>query len=77
MQNEPSLITVEVARAFVRQVRTLFKKYRHIRSDIEPTLDLIGAGEFAATGYLEPSMLYSKYALEIATSRKESVPDIG
>jgi mRNA-degrading endonuclease RelE of RelBE toxin-antitoxin system len=46
MQNEPSLITVDVARAFRRQLRALFKKYRHIRSDIQPTLDSIGSGEF-------------------------------
>jgi mRNA-degrading endonuclease RelE of RelBE toxin-antitoxin system len=46
MQNEPSLIAVDVARAFRRHLRALFKKYRHIRSDIQPILDAIGSGEF-------------------------------
>ena len=46
MQNEPSLVTVDVARAFRRHLRALFKRYRHIRSDIQPILDAIGSGDF-------------------------------
>ena len=46
MQNEPSLIAVDAARAFRRQLRALFKKYRHISSDIQPILDAIRSGEF-------------------------------
>lgn len=46
MQNEPGPVEVEVAHAFKRHLRALAKKYHHIRSDIQPTLDAICGGEF-------------------------------
>ncbi len=46
MQNEAGQVAVEVARAFKRHLRALAKKYRHIRSDIQPILDTIRSGEF-------------------------------
>jgi len=45
MQNEPS-VSVAVARACRRHLRALSKKYRHIRSDIQPVLEAIQSGEF-------------------------------
>src|SRR6185295_14312405 len=46
MPSEPASVSIEVSRAFKRHSRSLSKKYHHIRSDIQPTIDLIELGEF-------------------------------
>lgn len=46
MPNEPILVSIEVTRAFKRHLRTLSKKYHHIRSDIQPVIEAIQSGEF-------------------------------
>ncbi|MGC1306294.1 MAG: type II toxin-antitoxin system RelE/ParE family toxin [Phormidesmis sp.] len=45
MQNEPIKIKVEATPEFKRSIRTLAKRYRHIRSDIQPTIDRLQASE--------------------------------
>ena len=45
MQNEPTGVSVAVARAFKRQLRALSKKYHHVRSDIQPVIETIQSGE--------------------------------
>ncbi len=46
MPSESSRVQVEFTSEFKRNLRTLSKKYRHIRSDIQPVLEQIQAGEF-------------------------------
>jgi mRNA-degrading endonuclease RelE of RelBE toxin-antitoxin system len=46
MPNEPGEpVHVEYTPEFKRNLRTLAKKYRHIRSDIEPTIDQLRTGQ--------------------------------
>lgn len=47
MPNEPPpTVRVEFTLEFKRNLRTLSKKYRHIRSDIEPIIKQLEKGEF-------------------------------
>jgi hypothetical protein len=77
MQNEASLIAVDVARAFRRQLRALSKRYRHIRSDIQPILDAIGSGEFVGDRITATEHVVFKVRIRNRESRKESVLAIG
>jgi mRNA-degrading endonuclease RelE of RelBE toxin-antitoxin system len=43
--SEPSFIRVEVAPTFNRNLRTLAKKYRTIRNDIQPVIEQLEQGE--------------------------------
>jgi mRNA-degrading endonuclease RelE of RelBE toxin-antitoxin system len=57
MPNETTRVAVDYASDFKRHVRALSKKYHHIRSDIQPTIDAIERGEFLGdriqgTGYV-------------------------
>ena len=46
MPNESSLTTkVEYTPEFKRNLRALAKKYRHIRSDVEPVIDQLAMGQ--------------------------------
>jgi mRNA-degrading endonuclease RelE of RelBE toxin-antitoxin system len=45
MQSEFSSIKVYFADEFKRNLRTLSKKYRHIRSDVQPIVEQLQAGE--------------------------------
>jgi mRNA-degrading endonuclease RelE of RelBE toxin-antitoxin system len=45
MQNEPPIIQVKFADKFKRNLRTLAKKYRSIRKDIQPIITQLEAGE--------------------------------
>lgn len=56
MPNDSHDVTVSFTDEFQRRLRHLFKKYRQIRSDIQPVIELLQAGEFvgdqiAGTGY--------------------------
>ncbi|HEX5731725.1 MAG TPA: type II toxin-antitoxin system RelE/ParE family toxin [Blastocatellia bacterium] len=46
MPNESSLVSVEFTQEFKRNIRALSKKYRHIRSDIQPIIEQLEAGDF-------------------------------
>jgi mRNA-degrading endonuclease RelE of RelBE toxin-antitoxin system len=46
MPNETTRVAVDYTSDFKRHVRALSKKYHHIRSDIQPTIDAIERGEF-------------------------------
>jgi len=46
MPNEPPPVQVEFAPEFKRNLRALAKKYRHIRSDVQPAIEQIERGEF-------------------------------
>ena len=45
MQSESSSIKVYFADEFKRNLRALSKKYRHIRSDVQPIVEQLQAGE--------------------------------
>ena len=46
MPNEPAEpVQVEFTQEFKRNLRALAKKYRHIRSDVQPMIDQLLAGE--------------------------------
>ena len=56
MQNNPPLRQIIVTREFQRDLRALSKKYRHIRSDVQPIIEKLQAGELLGvpipgTGY--------------------------
>ncbi len=44
MPSEPTPIEIEVSSDFKRNLRALAKRYRHIRSDLEPLLAQLQAG---------------------------------
>lgn len=45
MENNPPLKQVIPTREFKRDLRALSKKYRHIRSDVQPIIEKLQAGE--------------------------------
>ncbi len=56
MQNEPPLVEVNFTDEFKQRLRTLFKKYRHIKSDIQPIIEELQTGDclgdrIPGTGY--------------------------
>jgi mRNA-degrading endonuclease RelE of RelBE toxin-antitoxin system len=46
MPNEPSRVSVAFTPEFKRNLRALSKKYRHIRSDVQPLIEQLETGEF-------------------------------
>lgn len=46
MPSEPLQTRVEFTPEFKRNLRALSKKYRHIRSDIQPAIEQLQAGDF-------------------------------
>ncbi len=46
MPNDPRQVQVEFTPEFKRNLRALSQKYRHIRSDLEPVIQQLGAGDF-------------------------------
>jgi len=45
MQSEPSPIQIDLTPRFKRDLRELAKRYRSIRSDLQPLIDQLQAGE--------------------------------
>ena len=45
METNQPIIQVETSGTFERQFRSLFKCYRKIRSDVQPLIELLQAGE--------------------------------
>lgn len=45
MQNDSSLIQIELTPRFQRDLRDLAKRYRQIRSDLQPLIEQLQAGE--------------------------------
>ena len=46
MPSEPGQVQVEFTPEFKRNLRALSKKYRHIRTDLEPVIRQLSAGDF-------------------------------
>ena len=56
MQNEPPSVQVNFTDEFKQRLRTLSKKYRHIKSDIQPIIEQLQTGDYLGdqipgTGY--------------------------
>lgn len=56
MQNEPPLVQVNFTDEFKQRLRTLSKKYCHIKSDIQPIIEQLQTGNYlgdqiSGTGY--------------------------
>ena len=60
MQNDPPRIQVEYTLEFKRNLGTLAKKYRHIRSDVQPVIEQIQSGSFIGDVFQARHMLYSR-----------------
>jgi len=63
MPSESSRIQVEFTPEFKRNLRALSKKYRHIRSDVQPVLEQIQAGEFV--GDQIPGTRYTVFKVRV------------
>jgi mRNA-degrading endonuclease RelE of RelBE toxin-antitoxin system len=66
MSPKNSSVTVEFTPEFKRNLRVLSKKYRHIRSDVQPVIDQIQAGEFV--GDKIPRVKYTVFKVRIKNS---------
>jgi mRNA-degrading endonuclease RelE of RelBE toxin-antitoxin system len=67
MPNEvPEQIQVEFTRVFKRNLRALAKKYRHIRSDVQPVIDQLQAGEIL--GDRVPRRRYAVFKVRVLNS---------
>ncbi len=66
MPNEPSSVQVQFTDEFKRRLRALSKKYRQIRSDIQPVIEKLQAGDFV--GDQIPGTGYTVFKVESATA---------
>ncbi|MBM3134847.1 MAG: type II toxin-antitoxin system RelE/ParE family toxin [Chloroflexi bacterium] len=66
MPNEPPQVRVEFALEFKRNLRALSKKYRHIRSDIQPVVEQLQAGNFV--GARIPGTKYTVFKVRVRNS---------
>lgn len=66
MQNEPDEIQIKVTPEFKRSLRTLAKKYRNIRSDVQPIIDQLQAGKII--GDQIPGILYTVFKVRVKNS---------
>ena len=65
MSKQP-LIQVEVSPTFKRNIRTLTKKYRSIRNDIQPIIEQLERGELL--GDQIPEVGYAVFKLRVRNS---------
>jgi mRNA-degrading endonuclease RelE of RelBE toxin-antitoxin system len=66
MQNDSPLIQVEVTAKFKRNLRILAKKYRNIRSDIQPIIEELQSGKLP--GDQIPGVGYTIFKLRLKNS---------
>ena len=67
MPNEKvSSVRVRFTPEFKRNLRALSKKYRHIRSDVQPVIDQIQTGEFV--GDQIPRVKYTVFKVRVKNS---------
>ena len=67
MPNEPAEpVQVEFTQEFKRNLRALAKKYRHIRSDVQPVIDQLQAGE--VVGDQVPGTRYTIFKVRVRNS---------
>ena len=61
-----SVVSIRYSDSFKRQIKRLSRKYRHIRSDVQPILNLIDAGD--APGDKIQGMGYTIYKVRAKNS---------
>ena len=66
MQNEPGKIEIKVTPEFKRSLRNLAKRYRNIRSDVQPIIDRLKAGEIV--GDQIPGIRYTVFKVRVRNS---------
>ena len=66
MPNEPSSVQVQFTDEFKRRLRALSKKYRQIRSDIQPVIEKLQAGDFV--GDQIPGTDYTVFKVRVRNS---------
>ena len=67
MQNEPvEPVRVEYTPEFKRNLRALARKYRHIRSDVQPVIDQLRAGQ--VIGDQIPRARYTLFKVRVRNS---------
>lgn len=66
MPNSPPVVRIEFTPEFKRNLRALSKKYRHIRSDVEPVIEQLQAGNFL--GNQIPGTRYTVFKVRIKNS---------
>lgn len=66
MQNEPTEIQIKVTPEFKQSLRNLAKRYRNIRSDLQPIIDQLQAGKII--GDRIPGIRYTVFKVRIKNS---------
>ncbi|MEB3308891.1 MAG: type II toxin-antitoxin system RelE/ParE family toxin [Snowella sp.] len=66
MQNNENSIQIEATSEFKRSLRNLSKRYRHIRSDIQPIINQLQAGQII--GDQIPRTGYSVFKVRVKNS---------
>jgi mRNA-degrading endonuclease RelE of RelBE toxin-antitoxin system len=66
MPNEPPQVRVEFTLEFKRNLRALSKKYRHVRSDVQPVIEQLQAGNLV--GNRIPGTRYTVFKVRIRNS---------
>jgi len=69
MQNDSKIVKIEVSPEFKRSLRSLAKRYRNIRSDIQPIIDALQAGN--VVGDQIPDVGYSVFKVRIKNSNNQ------
>ena len=69
---------VEYTEAFLRQLRWLGRRYRHIRDDVQPVIEQLQAGEtLGGPRFPMLALPFLKSGFATATSRKAKARVIG
>jgi mRNA-degrading endonuclease RelE of RelBE toxin-antitoxin system len=71
--SEQSFIQVEASPTFNRNLRSLAKKYRNIRNDIQPVIEQLERGELLGDKISGIGMKFLSCESEIVTFKKERV----
>ncbi|MDJ0843438.1 type II toxin-antitoxin system RelE/ParE family toxin [Crocosphaera sp.] len=66
MQNESNKIEIKVTSEFKRSLRTLAKRYRNIRSDVQPIINQLQTGEII--GDQIPGIPYTVFKVRVKNS---------
>jgi len=70
MPSDPSSVQVEFTPEFKRNLRALSRKYHHVRSDVEPVLEQIRAGQFVGDRIQETRHVILKVRVRNRDSQK-------
>ena len=75
MPSEPSPIEIALTPRFKKDLRELAKRYRSIRSDLQPLIEQLQAGEIA--GYRIAGVKYQVFKLRLKNSNIQKVKSGG